>query len=46
MIMTASAPASVVRGPKRSMSGPATRSDIAPMTIVEGRNARPTSSGS
>ena len=37
---------SVARGPKRMISGPEKRSDIAPMTIVAGRNASPTSSGS
>ena len=34
------------RGPKRMIKGPEKRSDITPMTIVAGRNARPTSNGS
>ncbi len=37
---------SVARGPKRITRRSETRSDIAPMTIVAGRKARPTSSGS
>ncbi len=34
------------RGPKRMISGPVYRSDVAPITIVAGRNARPTSNAS
>jgi hypothetical protein len=37
---------SVASGPKRMFSGPERRSDITPMTIVDGRNARPTWSAS
>ena len=37
---------SVASGPKRMLSGPEKRSDIVPMTIVDGRNARPTWSAS
>ena len=36
----------MLRIPKRMASGPEKRSDIAPITIVEGRNASPTWSAS
>ena len=44
--MKTSAETSVFFAPKRMISFSEKRSDIAPITIVEGRNARPTSSGS
>ena len=44
--MNTSAGISVACGPKRMLSWPEKRSDIVPMTIVDGRNARPTSSAS